>query len=254
MNRVKCVIEDDFEDYETAILMHKKNESMGVKMTKFSKTIYIEQADAQQMEQYEEITMMDWGNMIVQGIAKCKNELIIECVTLKLNLAGDVKKTKKKLTWLTKESTPLILCDFDYLITKKKLEEDDKIEDFCTSETEFKTLVLADTNISLVKKGDYVQFERKGYFICDDAEKGVFYAIPDGSVAMVGLKALTHQPIQPIQPIQSIQNVKRESKVEKRMTQSKMYLVDSCIKEFEIIDQTKISSMYTCAPREMLKM
>jgi glutamyl-tRNA synthetase len=40
-----------------------------------------------------------------------------------LNLAGDVKKTKLKLTWLADipELVPLTLVDFDYLITKKKV-------------------------------------------------------------------------------------------------------------------------------------
>ncbi len=39
-----------------------------------------------------------------------------------LNLAGDFKKTMK-LTWLADvpELVPLTLCDFDYLITKKKV-------------------------------------------------------------------------------------------------------------------------------------
>ena len=48
-----------------------------------------------------------------------------------LHLEGSVKATKLKLTWLpvTETLTPLRLFDFDHLITKKKPEEDDKIED-----------------------------------------------------------------------------------------------------------------------------
>lgn len=40
-----------------------------------------------------------------------------------LNLAGDFKKTRLKLTWLAdvSELVPLTLTDFDYLITKKKV-------------------------------------------------------------------------------------------------------------------------------------
>jgi hypothetical protein len=44
----------------------------------------------------------------------------------RLNLEGDVKKTKLKLTWLAADAPgcellPLTLVDFDYLIAKKKV-------------------------------------------------------------------------------------------------------------------------------------
>jgi glutamyl-tRNA synthetase len=44
-------------------------------------------------------------------------------VTAELNLAGDFKKTKLKLTWLADvpDLVPLTLTEFDYLITKKKV-------------------------------------------------------------------------------------------------------------------------------------
>jgi len=47
----------------------------------------------------------------------------ITAVSAELNLAGDVKATKLKLTWLpdVPELVPLTLCDFGYLITKKKV-------------------------------------------------------------------------------------------------------------------------------------
>lgn len=44
-------------------------------------------------------------------------------VSAELNLAGDFKKTKLKLTWLADvpDLVPLTLTEFDYLITKKKV-------------------------------------------------------------------------------------------------------------------------------------
>lgn len=50
------------------------------------------------------------------------------------NLRGSVSSTKWKLTWLadSAELVPLLLVDFDHLINKKKLEDDDEIEDLVT--------------------------------------------------------------------------------------------------------------------------
>lgn len=81
---------------------------------------------------------------------------------------GDFKKTKKKFTWLatsSNENSPIevLLYDYDYLITKKKLEADDKFEDFVSPKTEFVTSCFGDKNISKLKKGDIIQLERKGY-------------------------------------------------------------------------------------------
>ena len=50
------------------------------------------------------------------------------------HLEGNFKTTKWKLTWLAKseELIPLTLVDFDHLLTKKKLEDDDEILDLIT--------------------------------------------------------------------------------------------------------------------------
>ena len=98
--------------------------------------------------------------------------------------------------WLSADPTPLSieLVDFDHLITKEKLEEGDDVKDFVTPNTEFRTPAIADVNVRTVKKGDFLQFERKGYYICDVAYESddrpmVFFNIPDGkAVNRYGVK------------------------------------------------------------------
>jgi glutamyl-tRNA synthetase len=145
---------------------------------------------------------MDWGNAIVRS--KTTDSFgTITALNMELNLDGDFRKTKKKITWLAQPSAahPLVdatLIDYDYIITKKKLEENDDVEDFVTPVTEFREDALADANVRELKRGDIIQFERRGYFIFDGVvEKNdagthktwEFIRIPDGRAAGLASKA-----------------------------------------------------------------
>jgi glutamyl-tRNA synthetase len=176
------------------LLVHKKNADLGKKKTHYGPQIYLAKEDAQSLEEGEEITLMDWGNAFVRKITKGADGQV-DAVDLELHLAGDFKKTKKKLTWLTKDedATEILLLDYDYLITKKKVEDGDEVKDLVTPVSEFKTVAVADGNVKNLKKGDIIQFERKGYFILDapatDSEPAHFICIPDGKAASMASKA-----------------------------------------------------------------
>jgi glutamyl-tRNA synthetase len=132
---------------------------------------------------------MNWGNAIVRKISHSINPLKLKTVTsleMELHLQGDVKKTKKKITWLSTDQNlvPVELVDFDYLITKNKLEEEDNYEDFLTPQTEFRTEAQADENVAALKEDDIIQFDRKGFYRVDkpflNGKPAVFFAIPTG--------------------------------------------------------------------------
>ncbi|KAJ3112513.1 hypothetical protein HDU96_004494 [Phlyctochytrium bullatum] len=195
---------DYFQAYAKEVPKHKKNPDVGLKTTLYSSEFYIEFADAKDIEIGEEVTLMDWGNVIVKSIDWNSDRSFIGEIVVKLNLEGDFKKTKKKLTWLARgipedrqDLTPirLQLLDYDYLITKKKLEEDDRIEDFVTPVSEFKTEAWGDANLRQCRKGDIIQLERKGYYIVDEEYSGAtskpirLIAIPDGKVASISSKS-----------------------------------------------------------------
>lgn len=163
---------------------HAKNPALGLKTVAYSKHLIFDQADVALFKQDEEITLMNWGNAIVRKIISSGPITEIE---LELHLEGDVKKTEKKVTWLStsgQELTKAELYEFDYLITKDKLEEEDNWEDFVNPESAIKTDALCDGNVADLKEGDIIQLERKGYFRVDkpakDGEPAVLFGIPTG--------------------------------------------------------------------------
>ena len=150
---------------------------LGNKKVVFSKDVIMEQTDAQSFAQDEEITLMNWGNAIVRKISHSINPLskdgfkTVTGLELELHLQGDVKKTSKKVTWLSKdqELIPIELVDFDYLISKDKLEPEDTLEDFLNKKTETRVKAVADCNAAELKVDDIIQFDRKGFFRIDKA-------------------------------------------------------------------------------------
>lgn len=196
------VVGETFEPYAKEAPKHKKNPDVGMKQITFSPQFWLEEADAKDSQPGEEVTLMDWGNIIFDEVIR-KEDGTVERMTCKLNLSGDFKKTKRKLTWISRlpaagsnvETPAVVLLDYDYLITKKKIEEDDEVTDCLTPVTQFTVDAIGDRNLVNLKKGDIIQFERKGYFICDgefdpaDPKKPIrMITIPDGSDKMVASK------------------------------------------------------------------
>ncbi|KAJ1734638.1 glutamate--tRNA ligase [Coemansia biformis] len=185
------------EPYVRDVPRHKKNPELGDKQTVFSPLVFIDQADAASFAVHEEITLMDWGNAIVAAVEKDADGTVTGA-TLHLHLDGDVKATKKKITWLGQSAAvhpvEAVLVDYDYLITKKKLEEEDSVQDVLTPTTQFTEAAIVDANIGQLEKGAIVQLERRGYYIVDqtakESELGLvtLIMIPDGKATSLALK------------------------------------------------------------------
>lgn len=172
---------------------HKKNADLGEKTLVLASTVLIDQADAKTLDVGEEITFMDWGNVIINNIAR--DGETVTSIEATLHLEGDYRKTSKKITWLaeTPDKVELDLVDFDHLITKDKLEEDDNFADFLTPVTETHTKAFGDLNVGSLPEGSIIQLERKGYFRVDVAasngKPAVLFTIPDGkTVSKYGAK------------------------------------------------------------------
>ncbi|CAM8894616.1 unnamed protein product [Rhodiola kirilowii] len=186
-NRVLLTLTDGPDKPFVCIIpRHKKYEGAGEKCTTFTRRIWIDLSDANSISEDEEITLMDWGNAIVKKIVRNDDGNVTELVGV-LHLQGSVKTTKLKLTWLpdTNELVDLLLVEFDYLITKKKLEEGEDFVDVINPTTKREITAIGDSNMRNLKRGEIIQLERKGYFRCDvpylkPSKPIVLYVIPDG--------------------------------------------------------------------------
>eukprot|EP00239_Pterosperma_sp_CCMP1384_P010909 CAMPEP_0197860068 /NCGR_PEP_ID=MMETSP1438-20131217/35197_1 /TAXON_ID=1461541 /ORGANISM="Pterosperma sp., Strain CCMP1384" /LENGTH=720 /DNA_ID=CAMNT_0043476801 /DNA_START=19 /DNA_END=2181 /DNA_ORIENTATION=- len=165
---------------------HKKHPAAGQKATTMMKSLWLDAVDAGAVKEGEEITLMDWGNAFVRSIQKDASGAVVG-LTGELHLEGSVKNTKLKVTWLPQidDLVELKLVELGHLITKKKIEEEDDIVDLVNTESWSEVAALGDANMRSIAKGDVIQIERKGYYICDEVYMGpskplVLFNIPDG--------------------------------------------------------------------------
>jgi glutamyl-tRNA synthetase len=180
------------------VAKHKKHPPAGEKAQWKSGSLWIDGADAATMGVQEEVTLMDWGNCVVVDIVKDAAGRITE-IKGKLNLAGDVKSTKLKLHWLAHcpgvaaaQPVPLVLKEYGHLLTKRKFEDEDDVATLFNTASETVRTAYGDVACADLKKGDVLQLERKGYFVCDVpagaidpatgacASAAVLLGIPDG--------------------------------------------------------------------------
>jgi len=168
------------------VLKHKRNIELGRKQITRCKRVFIEQVDANSLSVNEEITLMDWGNIIITEINKNRDLTI--SVKAKLHLSGNVKETEKRLTWLPNDPSiqlvDIVLIEYDTLITEKSISKEEKDwTQYINPHSKFETLAYADPNVRALKRLDQFQFERIGYFVLDSDPLDpilLFVQTPDG--------------------------------------------------------------------------
>ena len=127
----KLVVENGPETVEAqSHPLHQKNASLGSKAVIYAKEVWIEKDDAASVEEGEKVTLMKWGNVI---ITSKKQEGDTISLTGKLNLDDKDYKKTKKFTWVAADeetTVDITLVEYDHLINKKKLEENETVKDF----------------------------------------------------------------------------------------------------------------------------
>ncbi|KAK4532494.1 hypothetical protein CCYA_CCYA12G3351 [Cyanidiococcus yangmingshanensis] len=176
----------DAEPVLRSVPRHKKNPTLGNKALVLGSQILIESDDASTLAGGEIVTLMDLGNARVEHMDAAERRLGLRF----LPDDKDFKKTKK-LTWLTNgpELVTAELIQYGYVLSKEKLEEGDDFAAWAVENDASKRIVSvwADMNTRLLSVGSFIQFERRGYYRCDqmwlrDGDVMRFIEIPDGRI------------------------------------------------------------------------
>ena len=188
-----------------SIPLHPKDSSFGDCVVSVYKELLIERADAKNFKEGDTVTFLRLGNVKIKSLVKDKsgNVTLIKAVE---DLANRNYKKTSKVAWVAnvKNLVEVRKVEFDFLITKKKLEKGDELEDFLTSKknpTKAVTVMLADPQIKRLKRNDFLQVYRVGYFRCDKAFSSgddclEMFLIPDGkqkAMSVLGTNKLKHR-------------------------------------------------------------
>ncbi|XP_076096577.1 bifunctional glutamate/proline--tRNA ligase-like isoform X2 [Mytilus galloprovincialis] len=154
---------------------HPKNGEIGDKDTWYSPLIYIEGADAELISEGEMVTFVNWGNINFTKIVKENGK--VKSMEAVLNLDNkDFKKTQK-ITWLAvTDKAPFIPCvcvQYDHIITKPILAKGEDFKQYVNRNSKQDNVMYGDPCLKDLKKGDIIQLQRRGYYICDQPYESV---------------------------------------------------------------------------------
>ncbi|NXI47785.1 SYEP ligase, partial [Galbula dea] len=147
-----------------------QNAEVGLKPVWYSSEVLIEGADAETLTEGEVVTFINWGNLIITQLNRNASGKIVS-IDAKLNLENkDFKKTTK-ITWLAKTPQapliPTVCVNYEHLITKPVLGKDEDFKQYINQNSKQEEMMLGDPCLRELKKGDIIQLQRRGFFICD---------------------------------------------------------------------------------------
>ena len=211
MDQVPVLIKGQKVASKTAA-RHPKNPDVGEKNVWTGPRILIDTADAMQLKENENATFINWGNLMIKKVNKNK-EGKIESVEAEDNTADTNFKKTLKVTWLCDDDdkspkTPVVLVYYDHIISKPILDKDDDFKNYVNKDSKYEVEMIGDPELKSLKKGEMVQVQRRGYFICDveyqpynqavgRARPCVLICIPDGTVDSYGPPGKKSAPAAP---------------------------------------------------------
>ncbi|KAL5237027.1 hypothetical protein ACI65C_004437 [Semiaphis heraclei] len=207
---VEVVVENVEKPYKIDnVPKHPKNSQLGLKNCVWAAPkILIDYSDAELLEAGRRATFINWGNLLINRIERNQNNNKIERIYAVSDLGNIDFKSTVKVTWLPKTDysesdevlpilVPVVCVYFDHLISKAVLAKDDDFKQFLNTEnSRWELQMLGDSELKELKKGDVIQLQRRGYFICDSTYQPysihtgketplVLFNIPDGHTKTV---------------------------------------------------------------------
>ncbi|XP_054900914.1 bifunctional glutamate/proline--tRNA ligase isoform X2 [Poeciliopsis prolifica] len=176
------------------VAKHPKNEEIGLKEVWFGPRVLIEGADAETLTEGETVTFINWGNLVITKINKASNGKVAS-MEARLDLDNKDYKKTTKITWLAETSSapvlPVICVNYQPLITKAVITKDDDFKEYINKNSKLEEKMLGDPCLKSLKKGDIIQLQRRGFYICDQPYEPVspnsckespciLFYIPDG--------------------------------------------------------------------------
>ncbi|KAM6950221.1 bifunctional glutamate/proline--tRNA ligase isoform 2-T2 [Lycodopsis pacificus] len=152
------------------VAKHPKNAEVGMKKIWYGPRVLVEGADAETFSEGEMVTFINWGNLIITKINKGADAKV---VSMEARLALENKDFKKttKITWLADTNSaplvPTICINYLPLISKAVLTKDDDFKEYINKNTKMEEKMLGDQCLLSLKKGDVIQLQRRGFYICD---------------------------------------------------------------------------------------
>ncbi|CAI2301825.1 unnamed protein product [Caenorhabditis sp. 36 PRJEB53466] len=168
---VPIELTDSISDETSSVSLHPKNADVGSKDIHKGKKLLLEQVDAAALRDGEIVTFVNWGNIKIGKIEKKGNVVTKITATLQLDNT-DYKKTVK-VTWLgdvnaeAGKTIPVVTAEYDHIISKAIIGKDEDWKQFINFNSVHYTKLVGEPAIKNVKKGDIIQIQRKGFFICD---------------------------------------------------------------------------------------
>lgn len=174
------------KEEKAEVAKHPKNADVGQKPVWYAPKIIIDTVDAETIKEGEIVTFINWGNLRITKITKGASG--IEGIDAEMDLDNKDYKKTTKLTWLalTDEAplVPTVCMYYDNLISKGNLAKDEDFKNFIKADNKKEEVMLGDPELVGLKKGDIIQVQRRGFFICDRvanaSEPLVLIFIPDG--------------------------------------------------------------------------
>lgn len=193
---VKIVLENVEDEIQAkSVPLHPKNDAVGSKALLMGKYSWIEKDDADTIVEGEKIALRNYGKVL---ITKKVEENGVTTIFGQLDLEDQDFKKAKIITWICADEASNVevnLVEFDHLITKKKIEEDDDVTKIANTNSRIEYTAIAEGCLRHLQHGDIIQLERRGFFFVDQIAFGdkklTLNYIPDGK--MNAMSKLTHQ-------------------------------------------------------------